>query len=62
MTLAPHGSIPEGPDLLPDVRLLLNLCPKLVDYPERLAAELKVEENSIRACLEALRVEDKVLA
>jgi hypothetical protein len=60
--LAPlKRSIPE-PDLLPDVRLLLNLCPKLADYPERLAAELKVKENSIRACLEALRVEDKMLA
>jgi hypothetical protein len=59
--IAPHRSILE-PDLLPDVRLLLSWYPELAGRPERLAAELEVEENSIRASLEALRVEGAVLS
>jgi hypothetical protein len=48
--------IPET-ELLPDVRLLLSSCPEFAAHPERLAAMLEVEENSVRACLEALYLE-----
>ena len=55
--LAPlKRSIPE-PELLPEVRFLLNGCPELADDPERLAAELGAEENGVRSCLGALRDE-----
>ena len=54
-------SIPE-PELLPDVRFLLSWHPELADYPEHVAAELKVEEQAVQACLEALEVEGEVLA
>jgi hypothetical protein len=60
--LAPlQRSIPE-PELLPDVRSLLSWCPELADNPERLAAELKAEEQAVRVCLAALEVEGEVLA
>ena len=61
MLAPPNRSIPE-PELLPDVRLLMNLCPELAGYPERLAAELEAEEQDVGACLEALEVEGEVLA
>ncbi len=61
MLAPPNRSIPE-PELLPDVRLLMNLCPELAGYPERLAAELGAEEQAVRVCLEALEVEGEVLA
>jgi hypothetical protein len=55
--LAPlKRSIPE-PELLPEVRLLLSMCPELADHPERLAAKLGAEENGVRACLAALELE-----
>ena len=41
---------------------MLSLRPELADHTERLAAELEAEENSVWACLEALKVEGKVLA
>jgi hypothetical protein len=60
--LAPlKRSIPE-PELLPEVRSLLSLCPELVAYPEHLAAALAASENEILNCLTALEVEDEVLS
>jgi hypothetical protein len=53
--------IPEA-ELLPDVRLLLNRRPELVDYPERLAAVLAASEHEILDCLTALEVEGEVLS
>lgn len=59
--LAPlKKSIPE-PELLPEVRFLLSRNPELVSYPEHLAAELEVQEQGVRVCLEALEVEGEVL-
>jgi hypothetical protein len=34
----------------------------LVDFPTKLAEHLEAEERAVRACLEALTVEDEVLA
>jgi hypothetical protein len=53
--------IPEL-ELLPEVGFLLNGCPELAGYPERLAAELEAAEQAVRACLEVLEVEGVVLA
>jgi hypothetical protein len=58
--LAPLRRIIPEPELLPDVRFLLNWHPELADYPERLAAELEVQENSVRVCLEALYLERRL--
>ena len=53
--------IPEA-ELLPDVRLLLNGCPELVDHPERLVAALAASEHHILDCLKTLEVEEEVLS
>jgi hypothetical protein len=45
--------IPEL-ELLPEVGFLLNGCPELAGYPERLAAALEAAEQAVRACLEVL--------
>jgi hypothetical protein len=59
---APLKRIIPEPELLPEVRSLLSLCPELVDYPEHLATELEVQEQNVQVCLEALEVEGEVLA
>jgi len=61
MTLAPEQVIPER-ELLPDLRLLVGWYPRLADCPERLSAELEADEQAVRACLEALVVDDEVLS
>lgn len=48
--------------LLADVREQLNSRRELVDYPERLAALLGVDVFAVEAAMEALEVEDGVLA
>lgn len=53
-------SIPEH-DLLPDLRALLSLRPRLVKYPKTLATLLDINEHEVRALLEALAVEGEVL-
>jgi hypothetical protein len=52
----------DPPYLLGDLRQALSLRPSLVDYPRRLAKQLKTDEHEILVCLEALRIEDEVLA
>jgi hypothetical protein len=54
-------SIPE-PELLPEVRYLLNRCPELVEHPECLTTSTTASEYEILAVLEALSVEGEVLA
>jgi hypothetical protein len=48
--------------LLADVRALLNSRRELVEYPERLAALLGVDVFVVEAALEALTIDDEVLA
>ena len=48
--------------VLADVRSLLHVWPRLVAYPERLAALLGVDEYAVRRALEALEVDEEVLA
>jgi hypothetical protein len=48
--------------LLADVRQALSIRPTLVDYPDRLAALLKVDEHDVVLILEALKVDGEVLA
>jgi len=48
--------------LLADVRGLLHVWRQLDAYPERLAALLRVDEYAVRHALEALEVDDEVLA
>jgi hypothetical protein len=60
--LAPTPIVHDPPSLLGDVRQALSLRPALTDFPARLAKHLKAEEWAVRACLEALKVEDEVLA
>jgi hypothetical protein len=55
-------SIPDDPDLLPEVRMLLSCQPALVNHPERIAALLGADEYGVRAVLEALEVEGEVLS
>jgi hypothetical protein len=52
----------DQPSLLADVRGLLHVWPQLDAYPERLAALLRVDEYAVRHALEALEVDDEVLA
>ncbi len=59
--LAPTPIVHDPPSLLGDVRQALSLCPDLADHPRRLAEYLWVEEQAVRVCLEALRVEGEVL-
>ena len=44
--------------LFADIRLLLSRWPALAYRPERLAEMLDADEYDVRACLEALQVED----
>lgn len=60
--LAPAPILHDPPALLGDVRQALSLRPELVDYPARLAKHLEAEEQAVRECLVALRIEDEVLA
>jgi hypothetical protein len=59
--LAPTPIVHDPPSLLGDVRQALSLRPALVDFPTRLAEHLEADEVAVRACLEALTVEDEVL-
>jgi hypothetical protein len=61
MPAPPKKSIPER-DLFPDVRVLLNRRPELVDHSERLAAALAASEHEILDCLTALEVDGEVLS
>jgi len=58
--LAPAPIVHDS--VLADVRGLLHVWPLLVAFPERLAALLGVDEYAVRRALEALQVEDEVLA
>ena len=60
--LAPNTIVHDQPSLLGDVRQALSLRPALADFPARLAEHLEADEWAVRACLEALTVEDEVLA
>lgn len=60
--LAPNHIVPDSACLLADVRMLLSPSPGLVDYPERLAVLLGVNERDVQAVLEALQVEGEVFA
>jgi len=60
--LAPNTIVHDPPSLLGDVRQALSLRPALADFPARLAEHLEADEWEVRACLEALTVEDEVLA
>ena len=60
--LAPKIIVHDPPTLLGDVRQALSLRPALADFPNQLAEHLKADEWAVRACLEALTVEDEVLA
>jgi hypothetical protein len=60
--LAPTTIVHDPPSLLGDVRQALSLRPALADFPTRLAEHLEADEWAVRACLEALLVEDEVLA
>jgi hypothetical protein len=63
MTLAPEPLYRNNPpSLLADVRALLHVWPRLDAYPGRLAALLGVDEYAVRDVLEALKIEDEVLA
>jgi len=64
MTLSPTHSIsePNPPALLGDLRLALSLRPELADFPRSLAEYLEADEQDVRECLDALRVEGEVLA
>ena len=59
--LAPTPIVHDPSTLLGDVRLVLSLLPALADYPARLAEHLETDERAVRACLEALILEDEVL-
>lgn len=59
--LAPTSIVHDPPALLGDLRLALSLRPELADYPRRLAEHLEADEYTVRECLEALRVEGRVL-
>jgi len=59
--LAPNTIVHDPPSLLGDVRQALSLRPVLADFPTRLAEHLEADEWAVRACLEALTVEDEVL-
>jgi len=60
--LAPIPIVHDPPSLLGDVREALSLRPALGDFPTHLAEHLEADEWAVRACLEALLVEDEVLA
>ena len=60
--LAPTPIVHDSVYLLGEVRVLLSLCPPIVDYPERIATLLGADEYDVRAVLEALKVEGEVLA
>ena len=60
--LAPTPIVHDPPTLLGDARQALSLRPALADFPTRLAEYLEADEWAVRACLEALTVEDEVLA
>jgi len=60
--LAPNTIVHDPPSLLGDVRQALSLRLALADFPARLAEHLEADEWEVRACLEALTVEDEVLA
>jgi hypothetical protein len=63
MTLAPASLYRnDPPSLLADVRGLLHARPQIVHYPERLAVLLGVDEYAVRDVLEALEIENEVLA
>jgi hypothetical protein len=60
--LAPTHIVYDPPALIGDLRQALSLRPSLVDYPQRLAKELKADEHEILVCLEALEIDGEVLA
>jgi hypothetical protein len=60
--LAPTPIVHDPPTLLGDVRQALSLRPALAVFPARLAEHLEADERDVSACLEALLVEDEVLA
>jgi hypothetical protein len=58
--LAPTPIVHDPPTLLADVRLVLSERPVLAKFPTRLAEHLEADERTVRACLEALIIEDEV--
>ena len=60
--LAPTPIVHDQPSLLGDVRQALSLRPAWADFPARLAEHLEADEQAVGTCLEALTVEDEVLA
>jgi hypothetical protein len=58
--LAPTPIVHDPPTLLADMRQALSLRPALAEFPARLADHLDADERAIRACLEALIIEDEV--
>ena len=58
--LAPTTIVHDPSTLLGDMRQALSLRPALAEFPVRLAEHLDADERAIRACLEALIVEDEV--
>ena len=59
--LASNPIVYDLPCLLADVRQTLSTRPSLVDYPERLAAQLGTDEHEVVLVLESLKVEGEVL-
>jgi hypothetical protein len=59
--LAPTPIVHDPPSLLGDVRQALSLRPELAAYPRRLVEHLEAEEQPVRECLDALRIEGEVL-
>ena len=62
MTLSPANIVHDPSALLGDLRLALSLRPELADFPRSFAEHLEADERDVRECLDALRVEDEVLA
>jgi hypothetical protein len=58
--LAPTPIVHDPSNLLGDMRQALSLRPALAEFPARLAEHLDADERAIRACLEALLIEDEV--
>jgi hypothetical protein len=60
--LTPTPIVHDPSSLLGDVRQALSLRPALANFSASLAEHLEADEWAVRACLEALTVEDEVLA
>lgn len=60
--LASTPIVHNPPCLLADVRQVLSVRPILANYPGRLATLLEADEHDVVLVLEALQVDDEVLA